>query len=50
MHLQQRDTAMKSTCRKAGIDVRTVMLNANSALLLGLILIIPTICGVAVIA
>jgi len=49
-HLQQRDAATKNTCRKAGVDVRTVMLNANSALLLGLVLIIPTISGVAVIA
>lgn len=50
-HLQQLDTATKTAGRKAGVNVQTVLLNAKSALLLGLILaIIPTLSGVALIA
>jgi Na+-translocating ferredoxin:NAD+ oxidoreductase RnfD subunit len=50
-HLQQLDTTTKNTCRKARDKMRAVLLNAKSALLLGLLLaIIPTISGVALIA
>ena len=50
-HLQQLDTVTKNTSRELGVELRTVELKANNALLLGLILsIIPTISGVAVIA
>ena len=49
--LQQLDPATKSADHMAVLNVRTAALNANSALLLGLVLsIIPTISGVALIA
>jgi hypothetical protein len=49
-HLQQIGTAAKNTSRKAGVSMRSVTLNSSSTLILGLVLIIPTISGVAVIA
>ena len=49
--LQQCDTGLQATSRKAGVGVTKVLLNANSALLLVLVLIlIPTLNGVALIA
>ena len=50
-HLQQPDTGILATSRKADAAVTEVLLNANSALLLVLVLIlIPTLNGVALIA
>jgi hypothetical protein len=49
--LQQLDTGSQTTSRKAGVADTDVLLNANTALLLGLLLIIiPTLTGVALIA
>ena len=49
--LQQLDTGLQVTSRKAGAAVTEVLLNADSALLLVLVLIlIPTLNGVALIA
>jgi hypothetical protein len=50
-YLQQLDNTAKHAARKVGVKVRNVPLNANSALLLVLVLvIIPTISGVSLIA
>ena len=49
--MQQPDTALQATHRKVGVTVIEVLLNAKSALLLGLaLIIIPTLNGVALIA
>ena len=49
-HLQQLDTQTQSAGYKAAVAVRSVPLKANYALLLVLLLvIIPTISGVALI-
>ena len=48
-HLQQIDTRTQTAGRKVCAAVASVPLNANYALLLGL-LIIPTLSGVALIA
>jgi hypothetical protein len=48
-HLQQPDTGLQTARRKACSAIASVPLNANYALLLGL-LIIPTLSGVALIA
>ena len=47
--LQQADVRNKSTAFQACVTKRTVLLNANYALLLGL-LIIPSLSGVVLIA
>jgi hypothetical protein len=50
-HLQQLDTRLQTAVREAGVAVRNVPLKANYALVLVLLLvIIPTISGVALIA
>ena len=49
--LQQLDTGLQTTSRKAGVAVNDVQLEANSGLLLVLALIlIPALNGVALIA
>jgi len=50
-HLQQPDARLQSNRREAGVAVRSAPLNANYSLLLLLVLIIiPTLNGVALIA
>ena len=50
-YLQQRDSGLKTIASKAGIAVANVRLSVNKGLLLVLVLvIIPTISGVALIA
>jgi hypothetical protein len=50
-HLQQLDTCLRTAGREAGKAVRRVPLKANNALVLVLVLvIIPTLSGVALIA
>ena len=50
-HLQQLDAGTKNTDHEVGVSVHAVPLKANIALLLVLVLvIIPTISGVALIA
>jgi len=50
IHLQQPDSRVTATGHQPGVAVRRVPLNANIALLLVLVLIIPTLSGVALIA
>ena len=50
-YLQQLDSGLRTTAHKAGTAVTRVPLSANKGLLLVLVLvIIPTISGVALIA
>jgi len=49
-HLQQLEVAGNNVGRKAATDLHTVPLKANIALLVLVLVIIPTISGVALIA
>ena len=50
-HLQQLDIARRNAGRKAALELRAVELKANIVVLLVLVLVvIPTISGVALIA
>ena len=48
-HLQQLNTSLQATDRRVGVATFRVLLNANYALLLVLV-IIPTLSGVVLIA
>jgi len=49
-HLQQLDVATRNESHKAGVAVPTILLKANIALILVLVLVIIPTSGVALIA
>jgi hypothetical protein len=49
-HLQQLDVVTQSERRKATVSVSSVTLKANNVLLVLVLVIIPTLSGVALIA